>query len=49
MGKDPTLAAKFAALWPRLNERQRRLMLAAEAQALGRGGISRVAAAAGVS
>lgn len=49
MERDAGLAAKFASLWPHLNERHRRLLLAAEAQALGRGGISRVAAAAGVS
>ena len=34
---------------PHLNEKQRRLFLAAEAKALGRGGISRVARATGVS
>jgi hypothetical protein len=34
---------------PHLNEKQRRLLLAAEAKALGRGGISRVAQATGVS
>ena len=43
------LAQKLTALLPQLNERQRRLLLAAEAQALGYGGISRVARAAGVS
>ncbi len=36
-------------MWPHLNERQRRLLLAAEARALGYGGVSRVARAAGVS
>ena len=44
-----TLAAKFAVLMPHLDERQRRLLLGVEAQALGRGGISVVARAAGVS
>jgi len=39
----------FTALWPHLNERQRRLLLAAEARHLGRGGVTRVALAAGVS
>ena len=39
----------FAVLWPHLNERQRRLLLAAEARHLGRGGVTRVAVAAGVS
>jgi transposase len=48
-GSEELLAAKFAALLPQLDERQRRLLLGAEAIALGRGGIGRVAAAAGVS
>ncbi len=43
------LAAKFAVVLPHLDERQRRLLLGAEARALGRGGIARVATAAGVS
>lgn len=43
------LAAKFAVVLPHLDERQRRLLLGAEARSLGRGGIARVAAAAGVS
>lgn len=43
------LTAKFAVVLPQLDERQRRLLLGAEARALGRGGIARVAAAAGVS
>ena len=43
------LAAKFGALLPHLDERQRRLTLAAEARSLGHGGISLVARAAGVS
>jgi hypothetical protein len=47
--RDEVLAAKFAAVLPQLDERQRRLVLGAEAQALGRGGIAVVAAAAGVS
>jgi hypothetical protein len=42
------LAAKFGALLPHLDERQRRLYLGAEARALGHGGIRLVAAAAGV-
>src|SRR5664279_5636846 len=46
---DEKLAAKFAVLLPHLDERQRRLLLGAEARELGRGGIARVAAAAGVS
>jgi len=43
------LVAKFAALLPQLDERQRRLLLGAEAIALGRGGVTAVATAAGVS
>jgi transposase len=42
------LAAKFGAVFPHLDERQRRLLLGAEARALGHGGIRLVAAAAGV-
>jgi transposase len=42
------LAAKFAAIFPHLDERQRRLLMGAEARALGRGGIRAVARAAGV-
>jgi hypothetical protein len=44
-----SLAAKFAALLPHLDERQRRLYLASEARALGHGGIVAVARAAGLS
>jgi hypothetical protein len=42
------LAAKFETISPHLDERQRRLLMAAEARALGHGGIRLVAAAAGV-
>jgi DDE family transposase len=41
------LAAKFAAIFPHLDERQRRLLMGAEARALGHGGIRLVARAAG--
>ena len=41
-------AAKFQAIFPHLDERQRRLLMGAEARALGRGGIRLVARAAGV-
>ena len=41
------LAAKFEAIFPHLDERQRRLMMGAEARALGHGGIRAVARAAG--
>ena len=43
------LAAKFTVVLPHLDERQRRLLLGAEAAALGRGGVAAVALAAGVS
>jgi DNA-binding phage protein len=44
-----TIAAKFAILKPLLDERARRLWAAVEAHALGRGGISQVAEATGLS
>jgi transposase len=46
---DDGLAAKLAALLPHLDERQRRLLLGAEARVRGHGGIRRVARAAGVA
>jgi hypothetical protein len=49
MDEDQRLAQKLAVILPHLNEPQRRVLLAAEARALGRGGITRVARAAGVS
>ena len=48
-GADEALAGKFAVVLPQLDERQRRLLLGAEAISLGRGGITAVAIAAGVS
>jgi hypothetical protein len=42
------LAGKFVVLFPHLDERQRRLLMGAEARALGHGGIRVVARAAGV-
>jgi transposase len=42
------LAAKFESVFPDLDERQRRLLMGAEARALGHGGIRPVARAAGV-
>ena len=45
---DEVLAAKFASVFPHLNERQRRLVAGAEARALGRGGIGRVARTSGL-
>jgi hypothetical protein len=47
-GTVETLAAKFEALFPHLDERQRRLTMGAEARSLGHGGIRAVARAAGV-
>jgi len=43
------IAGKFASLEPILDERTRRLWAAAEAHAIGRGGIARVAKATGPS
>jgi DNA-binding transcriptional ArsR family regulator len=43
------LAMKFAQVFPHLDERQRRIMAAVEARSLGRGGITRVAEATGMS
>jgi hypothetical protein len=42
------LAAKFEAIFPHLDERQRRLLMGAEARSRGHGGIRLVARAAGV-
>ncbi len=47
-GVEQGLADKFAVLFPHLDERQRRLLMGAEARALGHGGIRLVARAAGV-
>ena len=46
---EDAVARKIASLWPHLDERQRRLVLGAEARQLGRGGVKLVAAAATVS
>jgi Rhodopirellula transposase DDE domain len=46
---EESLAAKFAALFPHLDERQRRLTMGAEARVFGHGGVALVARAAGVS
>ncbi|MFC7976493.1 ISAzo13 family transposase [Streptomyces cinereoruber] len=43
------LSVKFAVLFPHLDERQRRLLMAAEARVLGHGGVRTAARAAGVS
>src|SRR5256714_5833429 len=42
------LTTKFQVIFPHLDERQRRLLMGAEARALGHGGIRLVARAAGV-
>ena len=47
-GLEASLAAKFSVVFPHLDERQRRLVLGAEARAIGHGGIPLVARAAGV-
>jgi hypothetical protein len=46
---EEALARKSAALWPHLDERQRRMWLGVEARELGHGGVSTVARAVGVS
>ena len=45
----PDLRAKFRAIWPHLDERTRSLTAASEAKALGRGGVSLVSRACGLS
>jgi len=49
MNPKKCLSAKLKSILPHRNERQRRIVLAAEAKALGWGGISQVAEATGVS
>ena len=49
MGIDEAIRTRFELLGTALNERQRRLWAAAESKAIGRGGVSRVARAAGIS
>jgi transposase len=46
---EQVLAAKFEVIFPHLDERQRRLLMGAEARTLGHGGIRAVARAAGVA
>ena len=46
---EAVVARRVARLWPHLNERQRRLLLGAEADSLGRGGVAAVARAARAS
>ncbi|GGJ67393.1 ISAzo13 family transposase [Streptomyces brasiliensis] len=47
-GQQASLAAKFGAIFPHLDERQRRLLMGAEARSIGHGGIRLIARAAGV-
>jgi transposase len=47
--REALLAEKFGRLLPHLNERQKRLMVAAEARSIGRGGISMASRASGLS
>src|SRR3954453_1514946 len=49
MHDDPELRRKLASILPNLDERQRRLLAAAEARSLGYGGIRRVSRASGLS
>jgi len=49
MKRDALLRQKFAAVWPMLDERTRRLMAASEALVLPYGGVSRVHRACGLS
>jgi len=49
MDAPPDLQARLASVWPLLDERTRRLTAANEARALGRGGISEVSRACGLS
>ena len=49
MQSEQKIAEKLAIVLPHLNEKQRRLLIAAEARTLGWGGISQVAKATGVS
>ena len=49
MNTEQQISKKMAMVIPHLNEKQRRLLMAAEAKVLGWGGISKVAKATGVS
>lgn len=49
MQAEASVAARFAAIAPHLNERQKRLWVGAEARVIGRGGVALVARATGVS
>src|SRR5262245_26830860 len=49
MIEEQDLQAKYEAIFPLLDERQRRVIAAADALSLGRGGVARVARASGLS
>jgi hypothetical protein len=49
MPTDRELEQKFATILPLLDERQRRLLLAAEARSLGYGGVSKISRVSGIS
>jgi Rhodopirellula transposase DDE domain len=49
MSREEELERKYASLFPHLNERQRHLVVALDAQQLGRGGITLVARVSGFS
>lgn len=49
MVTDQELEQKFASILPLLDERQRRLLLAAEARSLGYGGVSKISKTSGIS
>ena len=49
MAKIDFLSAMFVAVWPHLGERERRIVAAAEARRLGRGGVTAVSRASGLS
>jgi hypothetical protein len=48
MARPQELARKLVRVWPHLNERGRRMLAAAEAVALGHGGVSRVTITQGI-
>ena len=49
MKKDILLKAKYEKILPLLNEKQKRILLAAEAESMGRGGLQKVSKLSGVS
>jgi hypothetical protein len=49
MEKDTLLKAKYGKVLPLLNEKQKRMLLAAEAESMGRGGLQKVSKLSGIS